>query len=90
MNTTVHYIISGKVQNVGYRRFVLHHANRLELRGFVCNLENDDVECVVQGESSVITEFEMYLRQGPQHSAVTNVECTDIDTPRVYSSFRIL
>ncbi|GMV53231.1 MAG: acylphosphatase [Chlorobi bacterium] len=88
---SVHYLISGKVQGVGYRRFALYHANRLDLTGFITNLEDKTVECIAQGSTGNLSEFEMLLRQGPAHSRVESVQCTDLETePRVYSGFRIL
>ncbi len=88
--TSVHYHISGHVQGVGFRRFVLHTANRLGLTGWVCNLDDGRVECVAQGEADAISEFEMQLRTGPRHAMVTDVECTDSTNERTWTSFRIV
>ena len=89
--TTVQFIVEGKVQGVGFRRFVLHHAHRLNLRGFVCNLEDGEVECIAQGSTDSVTELEMLLRQGPLHSTVSNVIVKDLETePRRYTQFRIV
>jgi acylphosphatase len=88
---TVHYHITGEVQGVGFRRFVLYHANRLGITGVVANLEDGSVECVAQGATSALIDLEMLLRQGPQHSRVDAVSCTDLDTePRRYNGFRIV
>jgi len=87
---TVHFIIGGNVQRVGFRRFALHHAHRLELHGIAQNLEDGTVECIAQGLVSSLNEFEMLLRQGPQHSNVTSVTCSDIPSDRKYGTFRIL
>jgi acylphosphatase len=75
---------------VGFRRFALHHAHRLDLRGFATNLEDGDVECVAQGTVTSLTEFEMLMRQGPQFAAVTSVTCTELTNTRIYKTFRIL
>lgn len=91
MSSTVHYVIKGRVQGVGFRRFVLHHAHSLQLRGFVCNLEDGSVECIAQGNSTSLTELEMLLRQGPRFASVSEVICTDMETDsRQYNQFRIL
>ncbi|HCN05855.1 MAG TPA: acylphosphatase [Bacteroidetes bacterium] len=87
---TVHYIIAGTVQGVGFRRFVMLNAQRLGLRGFVANLEDGTVECVAQGDMDTISELEMLLRQGPHHSDVTSITCTDVDNSRTYTQFRII
>jgi len=88
--TTVHYIIGGEVQGMGFRRFALHHAHRLLLCGFTSNLEDGTVECIAQGDVSALTEFETLMRQGPQYAEVTSVECTDVTNARRYGTFRIL
>ncbi len=87
---TVQFLISGQVQGVGFRRYALHHAHRLDLRGFATNLEDGDVECVAQGTVPSLTEFEMLMRQGPQFAAVTSVTCTELANTRIYKTFRIL
>lgn len=87
---TVQFIISGHVQGVGFRRFALHHAHRLDLKGFATNLEDGDVECIAQGSVSSLTEFEMLMRQGPQFASVTSVTCNEMNNTRVYKTFRIL
>ena len=87
---TVQFLVSGQVQGVGFRRFALHHAHRLDLRGFATNLEDGDVECVAQGTVTSLTEFEMLMRQGPQFAAVTSVTCTELVNTRIYKTFRIL
>jgi len=89
--STVQFIVSGHVQGVGFRRYVLYHAQHLSLRGFVCNLEDGSVECIAQGDSSALTDLEMFLRQGPQHAKVENVQCNDLEKePRKYTTFRIV
>ena len=87
---TVRYTIEGHVQGVGYRRYALHHAHRLFLHGFVTNLEDGAVECLAQGTVEALTEFEMTLRQGPQHATVTSVNCEELPGHRLYHTFRIL
>ena len=88
---TVHFLVKGQVQGVGFRRFVLHHANRLMLTGIVCNLDDGSVDCVAQGPTDALTDLEMHLRQGPIHSRVADVVCTDLDRePRKYHGFRIV
>lgn len=87
---SIHYVISGHVQGVGFRRFVLHAANRLGLTGWVCNLEDGRVECLAQGDPDVLAEFEMQLRVGPRQATVTDVTCADRSEERTWNSFKIV
>ena len=87
--TTVHFTIKGRVQGVGFRRYVMHHAQRLGLRGYVCNTD-DFVECVAQGSVDALTELETFIRTGPTLASVADITCNDINEDRVYHGFRIL
>lgn len=48
---------SGRVQRIGYRRFVLENAQELGLRGFVRNEADGSVTVFVQGEESLVEQF---------------------------------
>lgn len=89
-STSVHYTISGTVQGVGFRRFVLHAANKLDLTGWVGNLDDGSVECVAQGTPEALTEFEMHLRTGPRHAVVESLTCNDLSEERHWTTFRIV
>lgn len=49
-----HIIFSGRVQNVGFRMEVQWLALRLELTGWIKNLENGNVEMEIQGGENKI------------------------------------
>ncbi|HVK61712.1 MAG TPA: acylphosphatase [Bdellovibrionales bacterium] len=68
------YLVSGRVQGVGYRRFVHREATRLDLKGRVRNLEDGRVEVYVEGNESVLRELESLLAEGPSFSQVSNVD----------------
>lgn len=87
---TVHYIVEGDVQGVGFRRFIHHAAQRMNLHGFVTNLENGAIECVAQGSTDALTELEMLMRQGPSNSRISSLTCTDTSDTRTYTQFRIV
>lgn len=72
------YLVSGRVQGVGFRYFARQRADRLGVAGFARNLPNGSVEVVAEGEAEAMAAFEDALRQGPSFSDVTNVERTDI------------
>jgi len=52
-----HIFVEGRVQGVGFRYFVLMHAQSYGLTGSVKNLDNGLVEIYVQGESDTIDQF---------------------------------
>ena len=51
-NLTVNMKITGKVQGVGFRYFVLRQAQKLGIKGWVSNQSNGDVEALAQGEKN--------------------------------------
>jgi acylphosphatase len=72
------FLVSGVVQGVGFRYFVLRRATSLGLAGWTRNLPDGRVEVVAKGESGDLAALEEALRQGPRHSRVADVEKTQI------------
>ncbi len=68
-----HYLISGLVQGVGFRRFVERTAQGLKLRGWVRNLFDGRVEAWAQGPKDTLAQLETQLRKGPSHSRVDSL-----------------
>lgn len=91
MSETVRYhiIISGSVQGVGYRYFVIDEANKRALNGWVRNLPDGRVEAEVEGQVAAVKEFVGHLKVGPRLAHVTDVtlELTEASVP--YHDFRI-
>jgi acylphosphatase len=69
----LHFLIKGRVQGVGFRWFVQREAGELELRGWVRNTEDGDVEVVAAGEPDDLAELRSSLHRGPRGSRVDRV-----------------
>ena len=69
----VHATVSGRVQGVGFRYFVLRTARELRLRGWVRNLRTGDVELLAEGPKTDLCQFLHSVRQGPPMSWVEEV-----------------
>ncbi|MDO4194452.1 MAG: acylphosphatase [Erysipelotrichaceae bacterium] len=67
-------VVSGRVQNVGFRTFATMNAQQCHLTGMVTNLENGDVEVVIQGEQKDIDEFLELTRKGNRFIRVDNIQ----------------
>jgi len=74
MNQKVIVHISGRVQGVGYRYFVLQRAQRLELAGFVRNLRDGRVEVAAEGEEQALRSLLEDLQQGPAGAVIERME----------------
>ncbi|HEY3705333.1 MAG TPA: acylphosphatase [Terracidiphilus sp.] len=69
----LHFLVRGRVQGVGFRWFVHREASELELRGWVRNTEDGDVEIVACGDPRDLNELRSSLRRGPRGARVDNV-----------------
>jgi acylphosphatase len=69
----LHFLIQGRVQGVGFRWFVHREASELELRGWVRNTEDGDVEVVASGSADDLAELRESLRRGPRGGRVDRV-----------------
>ncbi len=67
-------IVRGRVQGVGYRMFVLEHAQRLGLTGYVRNLPDGEVEVVAEGDEDALHALLAHLHRGPLGAIVREVE----------------
>jgi acylphosphatase len=75
---TWRWLISGMVQGVGFRYFVLNRARVLGVVGWVRNLPDGRVEVVGKGAREVLEVLQSALRDGPPHASVSDVEKTEI------------
>ena len=72
------WTISGRVQGVGFRWFVLNNAQALGIRGWVANTREGDVEVVGLASHQTLAEFEVVLEKGPPSARVTRITSQDV------------
>jgi len=90
MLTARRFVVSGRVQGVGFRFFAQEAAALDGLAGWVRNLEDDRVEIVAQGDREALVRFERTIRRGPPGARVDDVATTDEEAPSDrLSGFRI-
>jgi acylphosphatase len=82
------YLVSGRVQGVGYRYFTLQAAESLGVAGFARNLPDGRVEVVAEASDDVLAAFEEKLREGPSFSSVSDLDRAPIE-PRGDRGFHI-
>jgi acylphosphatase len=81
--------ITGRVQRVGYRRYVLDKAQELGVAGFIENLEDGSVRLFAQAEDEVLEQFLQAVRNPPPPAIVRSVEELPARPDRKLKSFRI-
>ena len=83
------FIVSGRVQGVGYRYFALDAARREGIHGHAANRDDGTVEVVAEGESESLERFERALRRGPSRSRVEQVMVDEIEPWQGNTGFNI-
>ena len=73
MRVARHFLISGRVQGVGYRYFAKDAADREGVTGWVRNLPDGSVETLVEGDAAAVEGYLDRLRRGPSASRVDGV-----------------
>jgi acylphosphatase len=68
-----HYMIRGRVQGVGFRWFVQREAAELELRGWVRNTTDGQVELIASGSAEQLGQLKTALHHGSRGSRVDAV-----------------
>lgn len=87
-NTARRFVISGRVQGVGFRAFAQHAARDLGVTGWAQNLDNGDVEVHANGTLRHLEDFEARLRQGPRWGEVRSVTVLEVEASET-SGFHI-
>ena len=67
------FLISGRVQGVGFRFFAEEQARREGLAGYVRNLPDGRVESLVEGDEEAVARFERALHRGPRGARIEQV-----------------
>ena len=66
-------VVSGRVQGVGFRRYVRGWARKLDLTGWVRNEPDGSVRLVAEGETAALDRLTRLLWGGPPPASVTAV-----------------
>jgi acylphosphatase len=84
-----HAYISGRVQGVFFRWSTKKLAKKIEINGYVKNLQDGRVEVVAEGEEEKLKELIKFLQKGPKHARVHEVDVSWENYKDEYSSFQI-
>jgi acylphosphatase len=87
---TLRLLVSGRVQRVGYREACRKEAERLGLKGWVCNLADGRVELQACGEVESLKKLFEWCQRGPWLASVTEVRETESETPCTGEVFSVL
>jgi acylphosphatase len=89
MRVARRYVITGRVQGVGFRYFTQDAALREGVTGWVRNLPDGRVEALVEGDAEAVTRVERAVRSGPRGARVETVS-VDVEEPTgAYRTFSV-
>ena len=89
MRVARRYLISGRVQGVGFRYTAMDEARRLGLTGWVRNTHDGAVELNAEGDKPQLQRLLTWCHNGPPGARVTRVEEEWLPYSGEFDGFRI-
>lgn len=86
---TRRYVVTGRVQGVGFRWFVEREARVLGLSGWVRNRQDGSVEVLAAGTNEQLSSLYDKLKEGPRAARVDDVDVEEAAPLNDKSTFRI-
>jgi len=87
---TIRLLVTGRVQGVGYRFFVVDAARSLGLVGYARNLPSrNHVEVVAAGNDDLLRRLTDLLWTGPGGARVESMEATELAEAPAFDDFDI-
>jgi acylphosphatase len=87
--SVVRWLVSGRVQGVGFRWFVVQAARRCGVVGDVRNLNDGRVEVRAQGQPAELERLRAALQAGPPAARVARVEALAADAGWRFERFDV-
>ena len=84
---TLHLIVTGRVQGVGYRESMRMVAQALDVNGWVRNLGDGTVEAMVQGDEGAVERLVAWCHNGPPGANVKYVNAQLVPDPDTFIAF---
>ncbi|OCG39022.1 hypothetical protein A9G28_10390 [Gilliamella sp. Fer1-1] len=82
--------VNGRVQGVGFRFFTYQQAQKLNLVGYVQNLDNGDVEIIAQGDNLQISKLIKWIESGgPASASISLVNIVELKPQNDLTSFNV-
>ena len=83
------WLVSGRVQGVGFRYHVYRAAQRFGLAGDVRNLPDGRVEVRVEGPRDRLAALRAVVESGPPGARVASVDASELERGTRFESFSI-
>jgi acylphosphatase len=83
------YLISGRVQGVGFRFFAEAAAAREGLHGWAQNLADGRLEISIEGDAESVERFERQIAHGPPGARVADLQIDETVPTRRATGFSL-
>lgn len=87
---TIKIIIFGKVQGVFFRNFIKEQADILEIKGFIRNIPDGNVEIIAQGDEIVLKELIKQAKIGPDFAKIDKINVSHETSNTIFKDFKII
>ena len=85
-----HLVISGKVQEVGFRYWMQNFAINNNIAGWVKNKSSGDVEALIIGQEKEVQKLIKQCKIGPSSATIQNIQINDYDQDYSKEGFDVL
>ncbi len=82
-------VISGQVQGLGYRDWMVGKARALGVDGWVRNRADGTVEALIAGDTAAVEELARMCRRGPKLAQVSSIVEEMADPPAEAGFYRV-
>ena len=89
-NYRVRLFVTGRVQGVFFRQSLKAKSIQNNIFGWVKNLSDGRVECVLEGTEDNISKLVKWVHVGPANSIVENVEIHNEEFNNEFTKFDVL
>jgi acylphosphatase len=89
MTVARRFVISGRVQGVGYRYFAVQAARKCGVSGTVRNLPDGRVEVVAEGSAQAVADLRSKLEEGPSLARVARIDESELQPTGRYTRFDV-
>ncbi len=88
-NESIHIIVKGKVQGVFFRATTREKAHEFNLKGWVKNLSDGNVEIMAAGEKENLNKLVEWCKIGSKGAIVDKVDIEHISKNNTFKDFQI-
>ncbi len=81
--------LQGKVQGVGFRWFIKHHASKLNILGYVKNKQDSSLEAYFDGPDESINKMLELCKKGPPGALIDKMDISEQNNNETFNTFEI-